>query len=97
MTTEWILTAILVALVLAAVAIVRASELEPGPRRVRLFVLVVSAALGTLAMIPIVELLDAADWSWLALGPALGCAAVTVGPPVVRVVVAALRRKGERL
>ena len=97
MTTEWILTAILVALVLAAVAIVRASELDAGPRRVRLFVLVVSAALGTLAMIPIVELLAAADWSWLALGPALGCAAVTVGPPVVRVVVAALRRKGERL
>ena len=97
MTTEWILTAILVALVLAAVAIVRASELDAGPRRVRLAVLAASAVLGTLAMVPIVALLDAADWSWLALGPLLGCAAVTVGPPVVRVVVAALRRKGERL
>lgn len=97
MTTEWILTAILVALVLAAVAIVRASELALTPRRVRLVVLAASAVLGTLAMVPIVALLDAADWSWLALGPLLGCAAVTVGPPVVRVVVAALRRRGERL
>ena len=97
MTTEWILTAILVALVLAAVAIVRASELDAGPRRVRLAVLAASAVLGTLAMVPIVALIAEADWSWLALGPLLGCAAVTVGPPVVRVVVAALRRKGERL
>ena len=43
------------------------------------------------------RLTERGDWSWLALGPLLGCAAVTVGPPVVRVVVAALRRKGERL
>lgn len=97
MTTEWIIAAIVVALVLAAVAIVRASELEPAPRRVRLVVLAVSAALGTLAIVPIVGLVAEADWSWVALGPLLGCAAVTLGPPVVRVVVRVLRRKGETL
>lgn len=97
MSPEAIIAVILVALVLAAVAVVRASELDAGPRRVRLLVLAAAAALGTLAIVPIVGLVESADWSWLALGPLLGCAAVTLGPPVVRVVVAVLKRRGEKL
>lgn len=97
MSTESMVVVILVALVLAAVAVVRVVETESGARFGRALVLFAASTFGTLAMVPIVGLVDEADWSWLALGPLLGCAAVTLGPPVVRVVVAALRRKGERL
>lgn len=97
MSPEAIIAVILVALVLAAVAVVRAAELDAGPRRVRLLVLAAAATLGTLAIVPIVGLIESADWSWLALGPLLGCASVTLGPPVVRVLVKVVKRRGDRL
>lgn len=97
MTPELILLSIGLALVFATISIVQASEFADDARRRRRFVVLgVSAVGGVLAMVPVVTLLSEADWSWLALGPLLGCAAVALGPLVSKLIAQIAERRSNK-